>query len=172
MSKVKAVTFVIVVAAVTFLVVEGVLPVLVAAFEAGAQDEQRSSTAIEKAEELPRTVKVEAVATGYCPCEKCCGRFADGITANGRSVEMHPYGIAADPLVLPYGAKIDVPGYGRAEVDDTGAAMSNSEVPHVDLRFKTHDEALEWGRRDVILEVSTVNLVRDQIESLLAHTLR
>lgn len=93
---------------------------------------------------------VQVLTTGYCPCAICCGAFADGITARGRSVRQHPHGIATDPgLVTPW-LTLDVPGYGRAKVDDTGGAMRQSAkqgVIHLDLRFTTHQEARRWGRR-------------------------
>lgn len=108
--------------------------------------------------ELPKPVTpppeghawVRVLTTGYCPCAICCGADADGITARGRSVRQHPFGIASDfGLVTPW-LTLDIPGYGRARVDDTGGAMRQSAkqgVVHLDLRFKTHQQARRWGRR-------------------------
>lgn len=108
--------------------------------------------------ELPKPVTpppegsawIRVLTTGYCPCAICCGEDADGITARGRRVDRHPFGIASDPgLVTPW-LTLDIPGYGRAIVDDTGGAMRQSArrgVVHLDLRFTTHAEARRWGRR-------------------------
>lgn len=108
--------------------------------------------------ELPKPVTappdghawVRVLTTGYCPCAICCGAFADGVTARGRSVRQHPHGIATDPKLVTPWLTLDVPGYGRAKVDDTGGAMRQSGkqgVIHLDLRFTTHQEARRWGRR-------------------------
>ncbi len=108
--------------------------------------------------ELPKPVTppptghnwVRVLTTGYCPCVICCGKYADGITARGRSVRKHPHGIATDPKLVTPWLTLDVPGYGRAIVDDTGGAMRQSGkvgVVHLDLRFTTHEEARRWGRR-------------------------
>ncbi len=93
---------------------------------------------------------VEVLTTAYCPCPICCGEHADGRTAINRDVQRHPFGIAVEPKLIPYRTELDIPGYGRALVDDTGGAMRQSatrDVVHLDLRFKTHDEARQWGRR-------------------------
>ena len=94
---------------------------------------------------------IAATVTSYCPCQKCCGKFADGRTATGTSAYVP--GIAADPRRYPYGTVIDIPGYGKYKVDDTGGAMRNSVKPHFDVRFKTHQEALQWGRQKLKVEV-------------------
>jgi 3D (Asp-Asp-Asp) domain-containing protein len=111
-----------------------------------------------EAGELPKPVTpppegsawVRVLTTGYCPCAICCGSDADGVTARGRKVATHPFGIATDPnLVTPW-LSLDIPGYGHARVDDTGGAMRQSAkrgVVHLDLRFRTHSEAKRWGRR-------------------------
>ena len=88
--------------------------------------------------------------TAYCPCEQCCGIYTNPITSIGRELKTHPYGIAADHALLPPHTVLTVPGYGTAVVDDTGGAMRRSgqeSIVHIDLRHKSHDEALEWGRR-------------------------
>ncbi len=108
--------------------------------------------------ELPKPVTpppdghawVRVLTTGYCPCAICCGADADGITSRGRSVRQFPYGIASDPKLVTPWLTLDIPGYGHARVDDTGGAMRQSAkqgVVQLDLRFKTHQQARNWGRR-------------------------
>lgn len=98
----------------------------------------------------PGTKWVEVKATGYCPCAICCGKDADGRTAINRRVDRFPYGIAVEPKLIPYRSWLFVPGYGQFMVDDTGGAMRQSAkqgVVHLDLRFKTHQQARKWGVR-------------------------
>ena len=86
--------------------------------------------------------------TGYCPCPICCGEHANGRTAINRDVEKYPFGLASERKLFPYRTWLTVPGYGHAMVDDTGGAMrqsAKSQVPHLDLRFRTHQDARNWG---------------------------
>jgi 3D (Asp-Asp-Asp) domain-containing protein len=96
------------------------------------------------------TAWVRVLTTGYCPCSICCQGSADGITSIGRNVNDRPHGIASDPKLVTPRLVLDVPGYGRAEVDDTGGAMRQSGaqgIVHLDLRFADHAQAKVWGRR-------------------------
>lgn len=88
--------------------------------------------------------------TGYCPCRKCCGPNARGVTASGKPVR--PGMCAADWRVLPRGTAVDVPGYGRAVVEDKGGAIKGRRI---DLYFPTHKQALAWGRRCVGVRVTS-----------------
>ena len=101
----------------------------------------------------PQTLLMEV--TAYCPCKKCCGPDAAGITASGRLVS-HNGGqfVAADTTVLPFGTKLVIPGYAgeeAVEVIDRGGAIKGNKL---DLYFDSHDEALEWGRQ--MLDVTIV----------------
>lgn len=98
----------------------------------------------------PGCAWVRVLTTGYCPCQLCCGLFANGHTAINRDVRQFPFGIAVAPTLIPYRLGLEVPGYGSAMVDDTGGAMRQDalqNVVHLDLRFVTHAEARRWGRR-------------------------
>lgn len=98
----------------------------------------------------PGTRWTKVLTTGYCPCAICCEGSADGVTSIGRRVSERPFGIASDPGLVPPRLMLDVPGYGRAEVDDTGGAMRASAkrgVVHLDLRFTDHATARAWGVR-------------------------
>ena len=85
--------------------------------------------------------------TAYCPCEKCCGRFADGITASGHVIKPGDRFVAA-PKDIPFGTCLTIPGYGKVLVEDRGGAITDSCL---DVYFDTHQEALNWGVK--ILEV-------------------
>ncbi len=93
--------------------------------------------------------------TAYCPCEKCCGDDANGKTSIGRDA-WKTYGVAADPKLLPYGTRLDIPGIGIRIVDDTGGAMRQSAkkgIWHIDIRFHTHKEADEFGVKEELVRI-------------------
>jgi 3D (Asp-Asp-Asp) domain-containing protein len=86
------------------------------------------------------TIKV----TAYCPCEKCCGKWSDGQTANGYWIQPGDRFVAA-PKHIPFGTKMIVPGYNDdkpVEVKDRGGSIT---VDRLDVYFSTHQEALSWG---------------------------
>lgn len=87
--------------------------------------------------------------TAYCHCEKCCGRFADGITASG-TVATPNRTAAVDPAIIPYGTKLYINGQ-EYIAEDCGSAIKEN---HIDLYFGTHQEALQWGVQyfDVYIE--------------------
>lgn len=92
--------------------------------------------------------------TAYCPCQKCCGPSAAGITASGLPVT-HNAGrfVAADTNVLPFGSLIRIPGYHAdlpVPVIDRGGAIKGNKI---DVYFPTHQEALEWGRQWLVVTV-------------------
>ncbi|HYE07131.1 MAG TPA: hypothetical protein VEL07_16580 [Planctomycetota bacterium] len=94
---------------------------------------------------------VQVLTTGYCACEICCAGSADGLTAINRKVSEYPFGYAvADFGILPKKYPLEIPGYGYAEVDDTGGDMRKNAkqgVVHLDLRHRDHQVARQWGRR-------------------------
>lgn len=98
---------------------------------------------------IEQVKKVEMEVTAYCGCENCCGSHADGITASGYKLQNGDKIIAA-PKSIPFGTKIYIPGYGLATVEDRGGSIKGNRL---DVYFQTHQEALEWGRRIVIVEM-------------------
>lgn len=113
----------------------------------------------------PIVVTIEA--TGYCHCDICCGwrrnwwgrpvyaygpqkgkPKAVGVTASGTRVR--PGTIAADTTFYPFGTVMYVPGYGYGVVEDRGGAIKGQRI---DLYFKTHKQALEWGRQALKVKV-------------------
>ena len=96
------------------------------------------------------------LVTAYCPCKKCCGKRANGITSIGDNAYQCD-GVAADPRAIPYRTKLKLPYAGVKEVDDTGGDMRKSwkkGIYHIDLRFKEHQDALDWGVKWLNVEIS------------------
>lgn len=94
--------------------------------------------------------------TAYCSCTKCCGPHANGMTASGLPVTYNLGRFAAaDSSVLPLGTGISVPGYHDGKpvpVIDRGGAIKGSKL---DVFFPTHERALQWGRRWVLVTIET-----------------
>jgi len=84
--------------------------------------------------------------TAYDPGACCCGIYADGVTATGRDTSVHPYGVAVDPSAIPLGSFLLIEGVGILEADDVGGAIKGRKI---DIRMKTHKEALVFGRKNV-----------------------
>jgi 3D (Asp-Asp-Asp) domain-containing protein len=98
--------------------------------------------------------------TGYCRCGACCGWERNwlfrpvvssgpnkgepkevGVTASG--VEARSGTIAADTSIFPFGTVMYVPGYGYGRVEDRGSGIKGYRI---DLYFRSHGDALAWGR--------------------------
>lgn len=84
--------------------------------------------------------------TAYCPCEKCCGAYANGYTATGAKATQGVT-VAADPDVLPMGTEIELDGH-TYTVQDTGGAIDGNRL---DLYFDSHEDALQWGVREKVV---------------------
>jgi len=90
--------------------------------------------------------------TAYCPCERCCGEYADGITANGHRIDRGDRFVAADRRYA-FGTEMVIPGYYGGEpvrVLDRGGAIKGDRL---DVFFNTHAEALQWGVRYLDVKV-------------------
>lgn len=85
--------------------------------------------------------------TAYCPCEICCGRFSDGITASGKPATGM---IIAAPPEIPFGTQLYIKGWGWGEVQDRGGAIKGKRL---DLLFPTHQLALNWGVKYIEVEL-------------------
>ena len=112
----------------------------------------------------PRGVRAQTttlLATGYCKCGKCCswkrnwllrpvftsgplkGKVKKiGVTASGTKARKGT--IAADTRKFPFGTIMYIEGYGYGRVEDRGGAIKGN---HIDLYFRTHQQALEWGKQ-------------------------
>lgn len=58
--------------------------------------------------------------------------------------------IAVDPDVIPLGTSLYIEGYGYAVADDIGGAIKGRRV---DLGMNSHGEAIQFGRRDVVVYI-------------------
>lgn len=99
-----------------------------------------------------RTVLMEV--TAYCPCQKCCGKNARGVTASGKPVSYNNGRfVAADTRRLPFGTKLKIPNYHGGEVVevvDRGGAIKGDKL---DVYFPDHQAARKWGRQMLPIEV-------------------
>ncbi|MCF7954583.1 MAG: 3D domain-containing protein [Phycisphaerae bacterium] len=97
-------------------------------------------------------VTISMRVTAYCPCEKCCGEWADGVTSNGHVIEPGDCFVAADSR-FPFGTEMLIEGYNAskpAKVFDRGGAIKGNKL---DVFFHTHQAALEWGVRYIDVKV-------------------
>ena len=100
----------------------------------------------ETAQDAPQTQERVFTITAYCPCKKCCGAYANGYTATGAKATQGVT-VAADPAVLPMGTEIQIDGH-TYTVQDTGGAIKGNRL---DLYFDSHEDALRWGVREMIV---------------------
>ena len=103
----------------------------------------------------PRSLRM--LVTAYCPCTRCCGPRAHGVTASGARVTANGgHFVAADKMVLPFGTRVIVPGYaGGAAVPvlDVGGDIKGNRL---DVFFPTHRAARAWGNRWLTVRICTL----------------
>lgn len=111
------------------------------------------------------TVRMQV--TAYCACEQCCGWERNlkgqkvyaygphkgdpkivGMTASG--TRAHKGSIAADTNIFPMGTIMYIEGYGYGVVEDRGSAIVGR---HIDLFYKSHKRAIQWGNQTVDVKV-------------------
>ena len=81
----------------------------------------------------------EFTITAYCPCEDCCGRWADGVTASG--LPAGPGIVAVDRSVIPLGSTVVIDGQ-RYLAADTGVTGNR-----VDICMTSHEDTVAHGVR-------------------------
>lgn len=89
--------------------------------------------------------------TAYCPCEKCCGKYARNrpVDENGCVIVYTASGerassgvtVAVDPRVIPFGAVLQINGHTYI-AQDTGSSITNNRI---DIYFDDHQEAKNFG---------------------------
>ncbi len=102
---------------------------------------------------LPTIKTIEMEVTAYCPCTKCCGPKAQGITASGKNVHYNDGRFVAADRKFAFGTKLIIPGYAAGktvEVTDRGGAIKGNKL---DVYFHSHTEALKWGRQKLTVTV-------------------
>lgn len=101
-------------------------------------------TTTPKPTEKPKKYKTVDIGTflvtAYCPCQKCCGDHANGITATGTKAKQGRT-IAVDPDLIPYGTRVKI-GKHWYTAEDCGGKIKNK---HIDMYFNRHSDADEWG---------------------------
>lgn len=79
--------------------------------------------------------------TAYCPCEICCGKWAQyGLTASG-TVPEEGRTIAVDKRIIELGETVWIDGV-EYTAEDTGSAIKGNRI---DIFFDDHQTALEFG---------------------------
>lgn len=88
----------------------------------------------------------QMVATAYYPGPDSTGPYANGYTSIGMKAT---YGVVAvDPKVIPLRSLLYIDGYGYAIAGDVGSAIKGNKI---DLCYDTKQEALDWGKRTVMV---------------------
>lgn len=96
-----------------------------------------SSGSSVSASNVSRTIRMEATAYS-----------GGGTTASGLAARVGR--VAVDPRVIPLGTKLYISGYGYCVAADTGGAIKGNRV---DLYFNTESECIQFGRRQVTVQV-------------------
>jgi len=120
------------------------------------QTSSKPGSALDKTEQnteqADKWETVQMRVTAYCPCERCCGEYADGITACGHKIQPGDTFAAADRR-YSFGTELVVAGYNNSEtikVLDRGGAIRGDRL---DLFFHTHEAALQWGVKYIDVKV-------------------
>ncbi len=85
--------------------------------------------------------------TAYCPCSKCCGKYANGITAMGTTAKAGR--TVAAPSRFSFGTKLLINGK-EYVVEDRGGAIKGNRI---DMYVNSHSEALAWGVKYLAVKV-------------------
>lgn len=138
----------------------GVTRARLAAIEARAKAARRASVRIERKSALASAPapQVEArgasaVAVPTVPGTRTLVVDAVAYHLPGRTASGLPVGIgviAVDPMVIPLGTRVFVPGYGAAVAADVGSAIKGNII---DLWMPSTAAARAWGRRTVTITV-------------------
>jgi len=110
----------------------------------------------------PPTTEWETVTmtvTAYCPCELCCDDWGKILVSSGERKTASKHTIkegdkfVAAPRKYPFGTEMIIEGYADGKivkVEDIGGAIKGNKL---DVYFDDHQEALNWGVRDIEVKV-------------------
>ncbi len=126
------------------------LAALAVILDAGVRMRNEDTVAVDEAPaevtvlpEVKRELRsLQCELTAYCPCAKCCGKWAGGNTASG-TVPTVGRTVGVDPAVIPLGATVYIDGHAY-KAEDTGAFEGNI----IDIFMESHEDALQFGRRE------------------------
>lgn len=82
--------------------------------------------------------------TAYCPCSKCCGKWANDASVKVGSIGVplvQGTSIAVDPKVIPYRSSVYIDGH-EYKAHDCGRAIKGNRI---DVYFEDHSVALQFG---------------------------
>lgn len=101
--------------------------------------------------------------TAYCPCAQCCGPYANGITASGKTARAkHTIAVDAYNPIIPMGTKVVIEGTVYT-VEDTGDL--NHYGNDFDIFYAKHEQTSQWGRRHVEAYIAEGNTNKVQVTS-------
>lgn len=123
-----------------------------------AQEEDKLVLGTDNAVEITqihKATKIEYIGefkiTAYCPCEKCCGKWAKNrpVNENGKEIIYTASGQVAQPnmtvgvdtSVIPFGTRLLIDG-NEYIAQDTGSKVKDNVI---DIYFETHEQAVEFG---------------------------
>ena len=103
----------------------------------------------------------EFTVTAYCPCEKCCGKWAENrpkdtngneivYTASG-AVARPNHTIAVDPSIIPYGTELLIDGI-LYTAEDSGSGVKGKWI---DIYFTNHAEAAQFSMQTLEVFLKT-----------------
>lgn len=101
--------------------------------------------------------------TAYCPCSQCCGPYANGITASGKTARAkHTIAVDAYNPIVPMGTKAVIEGTVYT-VEDTGNL--NHYGNDFDIFYAKHNQTSQWGRRHVEAYIAEGNTNKVSVTS-------
>lgn len=101
--------------------------------------------------------------TAYCPCSLCCGSYANGITASGKTAKAkHTIAVDAYNPIVPMGTKVVIEGTVYT-VEDTGDL--NHYGNDFDIFYAKHSDCGQWGRRHVEAYIAEGNTNKVMVTS-------